>query len=239
MSREEQGNKDLGLELEQIIFVGRTYEEYMLMFGLTPEDLRGRSILDCPGGACSFSSHSRRQGADSMASDIAYQHAISNLETKGQQDIEHTIKQLEQVRDRYRWNYFDSIDGLKQARTRALQDCTADMREFPERYIYSELPVLPFADEQFDMALSAHFLFTYADRLDFSFHVQTILELLRVTRYELRIFPTVGLSGTRYEKMDELKALIEKQGCTVSEVKTGYEFQQGAHTMLNIVKTSF
>ncbi|MFK0521908.1 SAM-dependent methyltransferase [Paenibacillus illinoisensis] len=237
MSREEQQeNKSLGLELEKIIFIGRTYEEYRLMFNLAPEDLRGRSILDCPGGACSFSSHARRHGADSMAADIAYEHEIDNLELKGQQDVEHTIEQLEQVRDRYRWDYFGSMDGLKQARMSALRDCTADMRSFPLQYVYAELPVLPFTDEQFDMTLSAHFLFTYADRLDFSFHERTILELLRVTRQELRIFPTVDLSGKRYEHMDEIKSFLKNLGFRVTEVSTTYEFQQGAHTMLKITK---
>jgi len=237
MSREEQqANKSLGLELEKIIFIGRTYEEYMLMFNLTPEDLRGRSILDCPGGACSFSSHARRQGAASTAADMAYQHEIDQLESKGQEDVKHTLKQLEQVRDKYRWDYFGSMNGLKQARTSALRDCAADMRSFPEQYIYAELPALPFADEQFDMTLSAHFLFTYADRLDFSFHEQTILELLRVTRQELRIFPTVDLSGKRYAHMNELKSLLESRGLGVTEIRTTYEFQQEAHTMLIIAK---
>ncbi|KOY16656.1 class I SAM-dependent methyltransferase [Paenibacillus xylanivorans] len=237
MSRDEQKNRVAGLELAQIIFIGRTFEEYMKMFNLTVKEIKGKSILDCPGGACSFSSHARELGADPMAADIAYEHESSQLEVKGLQDIEHTMKQMEQVQNKYRWDDFGSIHGLKEERRRAITDCVADMRRFPDRYVASILPELPFSDEQFDLTLSAHFLFTYADRLDTDFHLQTILELLRVTKRELRIFPTVDLSGKRYEHMDELKAILEERGYITSEEITSYEFQRGAHTMLHIVKS--
>lgn len=237
MSREEQKHSGAGgLELAQIIFIGRTFEEYMRMFNLTVEEITGKSILDCPGGACSFSSQARKLGADPMAVDIAYEHEIDELEVKGFQDIEHTMKQMELAQGMYVWDQFGSIQGLKKERTRAITDCIADMRIFPDRYVASVLPELPFTDEQFDLTLSAHFLFTYADRLDMDFHVQTLLELLRVTRREVRIFPTVDMSGERYKHMDALKIILEKHGCIVSEVKTTYEFQRNAHTMLQIVK---
>ena len=51
MSRVEQSTK---LDLERIIFIGRTFEEYLDMFSLSVEELKGKRILDCPAGACSF-----------------------------------------------------------------------------------------------------------------------------------------------------------------------------------------
>ncbi|WP_342570211.1 SAM-dependent methyltransferase [Paenibacillus sp. FSL R5-0749] len=240
MSRDEQSNKlsndSGGLELSQIVFIGRTFEEYMKMFNLTVEEITGKSILDCPGGACSFSSQARKLGADPIAIDIAYEYGIDELEVKGYQDIEHTMKQMEPVQNIYVWDQFGSIQGLKEERTRAITDCIADMRMFPDRYVASALPDLPFADEQFDLTLSAHFLFTYADRLHVDFHVATVMELLRVSKREVRIFPTVDLSGERYKHMDELKLILEQRGYAVSEEPTSYEFQRNAHTMLHIVK---
>ncbi|KAJ3198438.1 hypothetical protein HK101_004208 [Irineochytrium annulatum] len=240
MSRDEQSNKlsndSGGLELSQIVFIGRTFEEYMKMFNLTVEEITGKSILDCPGGACSFSSQARKLGADPIAIDIAYEYGIDELEVKGYQDIEHTMKQMEPVQNIYVWDQFGSIQGLKEERTRAITDCIADMRMFPDRYVASVLPDLPFADEQFDLTLSAHFLFTYADRLHVDFHVATVMELLRVSKREVRIFPTVDLSGERYKHMDELKLILEQRGYAVSEEPTSYEFQRNAHTMLHIVK---
>lgn len=36
------------LDLDTVIFIGRTYEEYLAMFGLREEELAGKRILDCP-----------------------------------------------------------------------------------------------------------------------------------------------------------------------------------------------
>ncbi len=58
-------------ELERIIFVGRTYEEYIQMFDLEQHELEGRRILDCPGGACSFTAVGNMQGLDITACDMA------------------------------------------------------------------------------------------------------------------------------------------------------------------------
>jgi hypothetical protein len=69
------------------------------------------------------------------------------------------------------------------------------MRESSERYVPVTLPSLPFKDGEFDILLSAHFLFMYADRLDYEFHINTLNELLRVTKEEIRIFPLVDLEG--------------------------------------------
>lgn len=246
MSREEMRQEEQrivsdhqnSLELEQIVFVGRTFEEYIRMFDLTTDELAGKTILDCPGGACSFSSQARKHGAYPMAADIVYQYGIQELQTKGLQDIEHIMKQMQAVQGKYVWDQFGSIQGLKEKRLRAITDCVADMRAHPECYVNTLLPELCFNDDQFDLTLSAHFLFTYADRLNFDFHVQTISEMLRVTRHEVRIFPTVDLTGKRYDDMDELKMFLEKMGCRVSEIRTSYEFQRNAHTMLRIIKPS-
>ncbi|MGN7352198.1 hypothetical protein ACTHPJ_12810 [Paenibacillus amylolyticus] len=109
-SREDQqSNESVGLELTQIVFIGRTFDEYMKMFNLNVEEINGKSILDCPGGACSFSSQARKLGADPMAVDIAYEYEIDELEVKGFQDIEHTMKQMESVQSIYVWDQFGSI----------------------------------------------------------------------------------------------------------------------------------
>ncbi|WP_338119235.1 SAM-dependent methyltransferase [Paenibacillus polysaccharolyticus] len=237
-SKQMHQHEESGLELSQIVFIGRTFEEYMLMFDLTREELAGQNILDCPGGACSFSGQARKLGAHAVASDIVYQYGMNELGTKGFQDIEHTMKQIQAVQGMYVWDHFGTIEGLRQERLRAITDCVKDMREHPECYVATVLPELPFNDEQFDLTLSAHFLFTYADRLNFDFHVRTLLEMLRVTKHEVRIFPTVDLTGKRYEHMDELKVFLEKMGYLLSEVRTSYEFQRNAHTMLRIRKPS-
>lgn len=223
-------------ELERIIFIGRTFEEYMQMFDLELQELKGKSILDCPAGACSFTAIGSNQGLDITACDIAYDHSIDDLERKGLQDTEHAMETMERAKDIFLWDFYENVQGLGKHRHQALHDCVKNMREEPDRYIAAALPVLPFEDKQYDLVLSAHFLFMYGDRLDYLFHREAIRELLRVTSGELRVFPLVDLTGTRYEYLDQLKAELQDEGFQMDERGVPYEFFRNANSMLCIRK---
>ena len=233
MSKVEQSTK---LDLERIIFIGRTFEEYLDMFSLSEEELKGMKILDCPAGACSFTAVGNKSGLDVTACDIAYYHSVEDLKNKGLQDIEHAMEHMQKAQNNFKWDYFKNIKGLRNHRLRALQDCANDMRESGERYIPVTLPSLPFKNEEFDILLSAHFLFMYADRLDYQFHIETLNELLRVTKEEVRIFPLVDLEGKRYEQLNKIISYLADNGYTVEEVKVPYEFMAKANSMLKIKK---
>jgi hypothetical protein len=233
LSRVEQSTK---LDLERIVFIGRTFEEYLDMFSLSEEELKGKKILDCPAGACSFTAIGNKLGLDVTACDIAYQYSGEDLENKGLQDIEHAMEHMEKAKNNYIWDYFKDIDGLREHRLSALKECANDIRKSSERYVPVTLPSLPFKDAEFDILLSAHFLFMYADRLDYQFHIKTLNELLRVSKEEIRIFPLVNLEGKRYEQLDKLINYFAENGCTVEEVRVPYEFQAKANSMLKIKK---
>ncbi|RBW67483.1 SAM-dependent methyltransferase [Bacillus taeanensis] len=233
MSKVEQSKK---LELERIIFIGRTYEEYMDMFSLSKKDISGKKILDCPAGACSFTALANRLGADVTACDIAYYYTGVDLKNKGLQDIKHAMTSMEKVKENFVWDYFKNIEELKTHRLSALNECANDMTEHSERYIPVTLPALPFENEEFDIILSAHFLFMYADRLDYKFHLQTIDELLRISKDEIRIFPLVDLEGKRYKHLDKIINYLKEKNCTVEERKAAYEFQKNANSLLKITK---
>lgn len=236
MSRVEQSQGKTKQELDRVVFIGRTFEEYTHMFDLQLSELAGKRILDCPSGACSFTAHGRKQGLDVTASDIAYNHRLDDLEAKGQQDIEHAMETLEQAKSNYVWDFYEDVPGLRQHREQALRDCVRDMREFPKRYVAAVLPELPFADEQFHLVLSAHFLFMYSDRLDYDFHIQTVRELLRVASEEVRIFPLTDLTGSRYAHLDRLIHELEAEGLRVTEVNVPYEFMKNGNSLLKISK---
>ena len=59
--------------------------------------LRGKRILDCPSGACSFTAVANRRGVDVTAADIAYFYAPEELERKGLQDLEHAMGHMEKA----------------------------------------------------------------------------------------------------------------------------------------------
>jgi hypothetical protein len=232
VSRVEENSK---LDLDRIVFIGRTYEEYVQMFSLKEQDLWGKKILDCPSGACSFTAIASQKGCDVIASDITYSVPSDRLFKKGVRDIQHAMESIAKFQSGYVWNYFKNIQELENARLHALETCIKHMKQYPSQYVSASLPHLPFEDNEFDLTLTAHFLFMYSDRLNYSFHFETLKELLRVTKSELRIFPIVDLAGERYYN---LQKLLSQFGDRISyeEEKVSYEFQKNAHTMLKIWK---
>lgn len=111
--------------------------------------------------------------------------------------------------------------------------CAADIRRHPNRYVAGRLPELPFAKASFELVLSSHLLFSYADRLDFAFHRQAICELMRVTRGELRIFPLMAMgSPLPYPRLDALLAELRGDKIIGRVIKVDYEFQASGNQML-------
>ena len=43
-----------GLQLDRVVLLGRTFEEYRRYFLLEPEALAGKTVLDVAGGVSSF-----------------------------------------------------------------------------------------------------------------------------------------------------------------------------------------
>ena len=62
------------------------------------------------------------------------------------------------------------------------------------RVVAGDARALPFADGEFDLALSSHLLFLYSAQLGKDFHLQSMFELCRVAR-EVRVFPLLALNG--------------------------------------------
>lgn len=226
-----------GLDLPEIVFIGRTYDEYKAMFDLSDDVVKNNTILDVPAGSCSFAAIANSLGGKVTAADIAYYHSAVKLYEKGLMDITQIVSSLSMTREQYIWNYFKDVDSLERSRRQALCDCVAHMKSNPDVYVPCVLPELPFEDEQFDITLSAHFLFTYADRLSLAFHKETIKELLRVTKKQVRIFPLVDLKSKRYSEMETLLEFIQSSGWKVEEQLVDYEFQRKANSMLRIYKS--
>ncbi len=106
------------------------------------------------------------------------------------------------------------------------------MDRHPQCYVTGGLPELPFAAASFDLVLSSHLLFSYADRLDFAFQYAAIRDLMRVTRDELRIFPLVAMGSVPYPRLDELRTQLAELGVDSQVTAVDYEFQKGGHHML-------
>ena len=92
---------------------------------------------------------------------------------------------------------------------------------------------MPFSDASFDLVLSSHLLFSYADSLDVTFHLDTIVELMRVTSHELRIFPLVPVGSSEpYPRLVEMLDELRNRNIHCRTADVDYEFQRGATQML-------
>lgn len=89
------------------------------------------------------------------------------------------------------------------------------------------MPHLPFEDRSFDLVLSSHLLFTHTDRLDGAFHLQSLLELARLTHDKVRASPLLGHGGRADEQMvDRLRGQLAECGVDSEVRRVGYEFQR-------------
>src|SRR6266478_3034987 len=95
---------------------------------------------------------------------------------------------------------------MRELRKRASTIFLSDYKTHPERYVAGELPRLGFADRDFDLTLVSYFLFAYQDQLGYEFHRESILEIMRVTRDEARIYPTVTFEAQPSEYIPMLRS---------------------------------
>lgn len=216
------------------IFIGRTWAEYIRMFNIDVEDIVGESILDCGGGASSFTAVMSEKGFDIKAVDIIYNESPDILSVKCREDLELLIAGLKSA-DLFVWDFFNDIEDLKKQRINACKKFIEDYGRYKGcRYVNADLRNLPFKDNSFSIVLCSHLLFIYDHRLDYDFHLKTIGEMLRVSSNELRIYPLVKNLG---KKSVFVKKIIDDLcDFDVEIVEVGYEFRKGGNEMLRIVK---
>jgi hypothetical protein len=215
-----------------VLLSARSLAEYRAMFALSDALLRCR-LLDCPGGAASLTAEVNAAGGDARACDPLYVHtSVDELAARARADADRGNRYVRAHLEQYRWSFFADPDDHHRHRRVALTRFTADRKAHPERNVPGELPCLPFTDNTFELVLSSHLLFSYADRLDFAFHRDSIGELMRVTRDELRIFPLVAMGAVSYPYLEALLAQLAECGITARVRDVDYEFQADGNQML-------
>ncbi len=228
------------LDIDRIAFIGRTYFEYLRMFGLNETFFGQGPVLDCAAGPSSFAAEAHRAGFRVIACDLLYDLSVETLIAKGRADIKHVYEKLDEVRHLYTWKYYRDTDEIIALRCRALETFSADFAVgLPEgRYVHARLPRLPFPDRSFTLVLSSHFLFLYGDRLDPGFHTSCLKELVRVSSGEVRIFPIQGMDAKPYSHMDKVLSFLKAENIDADIVKVPFEFQKGSNRLLRLVRRS-
>jgi hypothetical protein len=186
------------MQLEGVIFYGRSGENALQMFGLDQdlERWQGAKVLDCPGGPGSLAAVLAAQGIDVIASDPLYVFSNAELRQRTLHDLELSLKKLK-TSTMLRPGF--EIEPLRRTHLECLETFLADRQAHPERYLEASLPQLPFASGSFDLVLSGHLLFSYSPvadgglmtgaGLDLDWHRAALAELCRVSRREVRLYP--------------------------------------------------
>ena len=134
----------------------------------------------------------------------------------------------------YRWDFYKNPEYMRELRKRASTIFLSDYKTHSERYVAGELPRLRFADREFDLTLVSYFLFAYQERLGYEFHRESILEIMRVTREEARIYPTVTFEAQPSEYIPMLRSDPMLQRFEFTEIKTDFEFLVNSNFFLRI-----
>jgi hypothetical protein len=217
---------------DDFLLVGRTFEEYLAMFGLAPETLLGRRVLDCAGGARAFTAVAAEFAESALAVDPMYGPPTDELEPACADPVRRNVAQLREKRDLFVRDRYGDPETRGRYQRAAYERFLADYATSPGRYVAGALPDLPLETDAVDLALSGNFLFLYDDRLDRAFHVAALRELARVAREEVRVFPLHSLDRQRSALVAPAVDELRDAGLAWRFEPVPYEFQPGATEML-------
>lgn len=228
------------LNLDRVVFYGRSLAEYEKFFNLDLGAFKGRSVLDCPSGAASFAVEAAPLGIHVTAVDPFFDQSVAKLKAIGEADIEHVMDEVQKVWHLYSSGFFASIEQVRSTRLRSLSLFSQDFAsgKAAGRYVPALLPHLPFPDGRFDLVLSGHFLFIYDDRFSYDFHLAAVRELARVSSGQVRIFPPRSMNREPYPQLDQLRRDLERHGITSEVHPSNYEFVKGWKDLLVLYPTS-
>jgi hypothetical protein len=223
-----------GLQFDRVVLLGRTFEEYVRYFALAPDEFRGRRLLDVAAGVSSFCSEANAQGWQVIGFDPIYELAPEHIAARCQVDLELVLSKIHNL-SVYRWNFYKDTERLRRFRERSWRTFLSDyQRHRDERYQAGSLPKTPFADRHFDASLVSYFLFVYQDQLSYEFHRDSIVELMRVTSDELRIYPTVTFEGERSIYLNRLFKDPALGHLRFEEIATDFEFLVNSNSFLRV-----
>ncbi|MBS1211467.1 MAG: hypothetical protein H6R26_83 [Proteobacteria bacterium] len=222
----------MGFTLDRIVPWGRTFDEYRAMFGLSDGELV-RRILGCGDGPASFNAELTRRGGSVVSFDPVYAFDAGQIRNRIAETYETVMDQMRRNKDDYVWTSVASVEELGRIRMAAMDRFLADYETGKKegRYVSGELPVLPFENGSFGLALSSHFLFLYSDHLPQDFHIRSIEEMLRVAD-EVRIFPVLTLDGRKSPYLDGVTDALARSGYAVRLLRVPYEFQRGGNEVM-------
>ena len=157
-----------------------------MMFALRPGDLSGR-IIDCAGGPASFNAELSAEGHKVISCDPLYSLTADEIRARIDATYDALVANAQAARHEFACHDIASPEHLGEVRMAVMQRFLMD---FPKgraegRYYARSLPHLDFHEDELDLALCSHFLFTYTEQRgdvpgrDRGSHLSTAQELRR------------------------------------------------------------
>ena len=218
--------------IDKIVITPRALYDYRNMFLLTEDELIAGPILDCPAGASPFGAQVRARGGTVVSVDMAYELPRPELADKIRADLARLRGWIDANLDVGDWSYLGSPDSLMSQWEVAVDYFLADYANDGSRYRAATLPSLPFPDKHFRLVVSSHLLFTFPNFLTFDMHVDYLLELVRVSAGEVRVFPLMDSAGEFYPRLDDLRAVLLDSGVHTEIRKAACAYNKGGDLML-------
>jgi hypothetical protein len=222
----------MSFSLNQIVPWGRSFAEYVAMFALSGDDL-GKRLLGCGDGPAAFNARLTSRGGRVLSVDPLYRFTADDIRRRIHQTYGDVMAQTRKNAHEFIWTTIASVEELGRVRMAAMEEflCDYPRGKAQGRYVDGELPHLPFAGGEFDIAVCSHLLFLYSKQLSGDFHVAAIRELCRVAT-EVRIFPLLELGAEESRHLNAVVRYLSERAYDVALVPVAYEFQRGGNRML-------
>jgi len=104
-----------GLQLDRVVLLGRTFEEYRRYFLLEPDRLRGKRVLDVAGGVSSFCAEANKLGITVISFDTIYSLPPEKIMERSDPDLESVYQAIGRV-PTYRWGYYRNPEYMRELR---------------------------------------------------------------------------------------------------------------------------
>lgn len=224
------------MKSEMVVAPGWVYSllDYQQMFDLQEKDLN-LSILDCPGGISSFNKEMRDLGHQVVSGDPLYHFSAAKMQEYANtifHDHEAHLK-AHPGKLKNQQEVDDIVARWHESEQMFLQDY--EMGKDEQRYQAIELPSLPFADQEFDLALCSDLLFHSAVNQAFS-PEDLLNELCRVAE-EVRVFPLMNDKGEMTDDLGRVMLVLQQENFGLEVREVPYRWVKGGNAMLRIWAT--
>jgi hypothetical protein len=231
----EAGGRKRGLVLERVVLLGRTLDEYRRHFALDLGHWRGRAVLDVASGVSSFACEANAAGLHVTACDPIYGLTPEVLRPRCEADLDLVVHGVRGLAT-YAWGFYQTPERLRTFREAAYRTFLEDFGGNRSRYVVGQLPALPFAEGVFDLSLVSYLLFAYEEQFNYEFHRRAVIELMRVTRGELRMYPVVSFEARRSRYIARFETDPTLAHLRFEVVETDFEFLRNSNYFLRVTR---